>query len=188
MNRFVIAACAASLLAFAACSESSPTSKSQSGVEIRPGNVNSCAALGLAGLKIDPVAQGASGPYTAGALTVNIVVSGKSFSFTSNIPVDLVGVKGGPNTAIYEYDPEVMSGSGLTTENGAYGLSHIIFCYDAEHPDTGAPDTAQPPDTQVPDSGSPPDTQMPDSGSPPDTNQPPPDTTPPCNPEEDPEC
>lgn len=168
MNRFVIAACAASLFALAACSESSPSGKSSSGIEIREGNVADCAAFGMLGLKVEP---GKSGTYTSGALTVTVVASGNSFNFTSNIPIDVVAVKGGPNTAIYEYDPEVKSGTGLTTEGGQYGLSHILFCYDTEHPDSGV------------DSGPPPDT-----GTAPDTKPPPDTTPPPCNSEEDPEC
>ena len=87
-------------------------------------------------LKVDPVA---GGTYSDGTLSVTITVvstpAGPTFNFTSNIGVDAVLVKGGPDGNLYEYDPEVKSGTGLhaplNPNNGKYyGLSHISFCYD----------------------------------------------------------
>ena len=40
-------------------------------------------------------------------------------------------MKGGPNANVYEYDPESMGDTGLTTPNGEE-ISHVEFCYDYE--------------------------------------------------------
>jgi hypothetical protein len=96
----------------------------------------SCPA-GLTALKVEPVV---SGTYTDGTLTVTIAVNSglKSFSWTSNLGVDVVIVKGGPQANIYRYDPpaESKGDTGLQAPilaNGQRaGLSHITFCYDLE--------------------------------------------------------
>ncbi|MPY99351.1 MAG: hypothetical protein GEU97_15370 [Actinophytocola sp.] len=86
------------------------------------------------GLKIEPVT---SGDYGA----VSIVVSGSSFSFTSDTEVTSVIVKGGPNANLYTYGADVFSDSGLTApvnvKNGkTYGLSHLCFFFgDKKNPD-----------------------------------------------------
>ena len=101
-----------------------------------PGNPT-CAELGDsdAELRVQPVADGT---YTDGTLTVTIDVrdtgDGPVFDFTSNIDVESVFVKGGPNGNYYVYDPPVDSDTGLhapvNDQNGKfYGLSHISFCY-----------------------------------------------------------
>jgi hypothetical protein len=103
-------------------------------------------------LKIDPPT---SGTYTSsdGYLTVTIVVTGGTFTWTSNKGVDAVLVKGGPDSALFVYDGKsaIANGDGAgalpgtpgpgestgdtntTTGNGGPpDVSHITFCYDIE--------------------------------------------------------
>ena len=86
-------------------------------------------------LRVQPVV---GGTYTDGVLTVVVVVrdtsAGQVFDFTSNIPVEAVFAKGGPNGNLYVYDPAVSADTGLhapvNPSNGLYfGLSHLSFCY-----------------------------------------------------------
>ena len=102
-----------------------------------------CSDLGLGTLrefKVEPVT---SGDHTDGLLSVNITTHdttlGPTFDWTSNIGVDIVIVKGGPDADSYVYDPpkEDTADTGLhapvNDANGKYaGLSHISFCYDIE--------------------------------------------------------
>ena len=97
-----------------------------------------CADLGSnwTELKVEPVT---SGVYSDGTLAVNLTVSGSTISWTSNIGVDSVFVKGGPDGNLYQYDPptEATSDSGLHSPinpntGQPYGLSHVSFCYDIE--------------------------------------------------------
>ena len=86
-------------------------------------------------LKVDPPKEGHS---TDGTLIVNIfnvvkkLENGKEewvrFDWSSNIPVNVVLVKGGPSANAYTYDPPATSGSGLKAPK-CKGISHIIFCY-----------------------------------------------------------
>jgi hypothetical protein len=90
-------------------------------------------------LKVEPVVNGTS---SDGTLTVTIVVdengpNGPTFDWTSDIGVDAVFVKGGPDGNLYLYDPESTGDSGLhaptNPANGKYyGLSHVSFCYDED--------------------------------------------------------
>jgi hypothetical protein len=96
------------------------------------GNPSSCAAViteaaELHTFKVDPAK---SGTYTSsdGALTVTIDASEKTFSFTSDIALEWVVVKGGPGANIYSFSPPVYSAEGLVAPNGK-GLSHLDFCY-----------------------------------------------------------
>jgi len=98
-----------------------------------------CGSLttGLIELKVEPVAYGT---FTDGTLTV--MISGVSnntfntFDWSSNIGVDVVVVKGGPNANQYNYSPEATSDLDLHSPNNGptrfYGLSHVSFCYDVE--------------------------------------------------------
>ena len=102
-----------------------------------------CSDLGLGTLreyKVEPVTSGA---HSDGLLTVNITTNdtdlGPTFDWTSNIGVDAVIVKGGPDADSYVYDPpkEDTADGGLhapvNDSNGLYsGLSHVTFCYDIE--------------------------------------------------------
>jgi hypothetical protein len=101
-------------------------------------------------LKVDPVENGTS---TDGTLTVTITVretdDGPVFDWTSNIGVDAVFVKGGPNGLLYVYDPpaESTGDTGLhapvnPNNDKFYGLSHVSFCYDKEQTTTTAPTTS----------------------------------------------
>jgi LPXTG-motif cell wall-anchored protein len=94
--------------------------------------------------KVEPVADGT---FTDGMLSVTIDVSdtpdGPVFSWTSNIGVDAVFVKGGPNGTLYLYDPpaESTGDTGLhapvNPANGKFfGLSHVSFCYDEDQATT----------------------------------------------------
>jgi hypothetical protein len=105
-------------------------------VEDNPG----CADIAPEGttwteLKVEPPVSGQS---SDGTLTVNLVVSdGQVFDWTSNIGVDAVIVKGGPDANVYFYDPESTGDTGLhapvNPQNDMFfGLSHISFCYDVE--------------------------------------------------------
>jgi len=90
---------------------------------------------GTTELKVEPVADGT---FSDGTLTVTIDVrstaDGQVFDWTSNIGVDAVFAKGGPNGNLYLYDPEATVDTGLhapANRSGAWaGLSHISFCYD----------------------------------------------------------
>lgn len=116
-----------------------------SGDDIQPDLVAgnpSCSSLGLGDfeLKVEPVADGT---YTNGILTVNVDVrdtaDGPMFDWTSNLGVDAVIVKGGPNADSYVYDPpqedtgDTDLHAPINPSNGKFfGLSHISFCYDLE--------------------------------------------------------
>ncbi|HET6776098.1 MAG TPA: LPXTG cell wall anchor domain-containing protein [Acidimicrobiales bacterium] len=95
-------------------------------------------------LKVEPVEDGT---FTDGTLTVTIDVTdtdgGPVFSWTSNVGVDAVFVKGGPGGLLYVYDPpaESTGDTGLhapvNPSNGKfYGLSHASFCYDVDQSTT----------------------------------------------------
>ena len=96
---------------------------------------------GLTELKVEPVADGT---FTDDTLTVTIDVrdtaEGQVFDWTSNIGVDVVIVKGGPNSNVYTYDPESTGDTGLhapEVPSGEFaGLSHISFCYDEDQATT----------------------------------------------------
>jgi hypothetical protein len=99
----------------------------------------------------------ADGQFTDGTLTVNLDVSstsdGQVFDWDSNIGVDAVIVKGGPDANVYVYNPESMGDTGLHAPENASGmfagLSHISFCYDVEAPTT-PPTTTPTTPTSVP--------------------------------------
>jgi hypothetical protein len=98
-----------------------------------------CSGLisdGIIELKVEPVADGT---FSDGTLTVTIDVrdtaDGPVFDWTSNIGVDAVFVKGGPNGNLYVYDPEATADTGLhapvnPANDKFFGLSHVSFCYD----------------------------------------------------------
>jgi hypothetical protein len=119
-----------------------PASAEHVNPELVPGNA-SCPA-GTTELKVEPVADGT---FSDGTLTVTIDVrdtaAGQVFDWTSNIGVDAVIAKGGPNSNVYTYDPESTGDTGLHAPANASGkfagLSHISFCYDAEPPTTEPP-------------------------------------------------
>jgi len=116
----------------------------------------SCPA-GLNELKVDP---GADGNYSDndGPLTVTVTVDegAKEFDWTSNIGVDIVIVKGGPNANVYTYNPESTGDTNLHSplnEDGSagwYGLSHISFCYDVETPPPSPSPSVSPSETETP--------------------------------------
>jgi hypothetical protein len=81
-----------------------------------------------------------TGSYTEGPLTVNINSDGTYFSWTSNIGVDAVIVKGGnlgANSFVYDPPAESKGDDGLYSPDTASGepaaISHIEFCYDVEN-------------------------------------------------------
>jgi hypothetical protein len=134
---------------------------------------NPACPPGTITLKIEPVV---SGTFTDGTLTVTIVVrdtaGGQVFDFTSNIGVDQVIAKGGPNANIYTYDPEATEDTGLhapvnPNNDRFFGLSHISFCYDVE-PTTTTPPTT--PSTTVPSTTSTTTTTVPPTTVPPSTS------------------
>ena len=121
-----------------------PGPPSGSGVQPQqvPGNPT-CGDLAPPGaewfeLKIEPVADGT---FSDGTLSVTLDVAntpdGQAFDWTSNIGVDAVFVKGGPNGNLYTYDPPAES-TGDTflhapvneSNDRFFGLSHVSFCYD----------------------------------------------------------
>jgi LPXTG-motif cell wall-anchored protein len=96
---------------------------------------------GLTELKVEPVEDGT---FDDGVLFVTVDVTdtadGQVFSWTSNIGVDVVIVKGGNASNVYTYDPESTGDTGLhapvNPSGGFAGLSHISFCYDVEQETT----------------------------------------------------
>jgi hypothetical protein len=91
----------------ASAQEAGPPSGDDIQPEFVAGNP-SCSSLGLGDfeLKVEPVADGT---YSDGTLTVNVDVrdttAGPVFDWTSDLGVDAVIVKGGPNANSYVYDP-----------------------------------------------------------------------------------
>jgi hypothetical protein len=72
-------------------------------------------------------------------LTVSISSDGTYFDWTSDLGVDAVIVKGGPNANLYVYDPpqESLGDDGLHSpinpnNDEPFAISHIEFCYDFE--------------------------------------------------------
>jgi hypothetical protein len=116
---------------------------------------NASCPAGTTELKVEPVTDGT---FSDGTLTVTIDVrdtaAGQVFDWTSNIGVDVVIVKGGPNSNVYTYVGESMGDTGLhapANRSGTFaGLSHISFCYDVEAPTTTPPPTTAPPTTTPP--------------------------------------
>ena len=106
---------------------------------------NATCPAGTTELKVEPVE---SGTFTQGALTVTLVVTGNTFSFTSNIGVDVVIVKGGPNSNVYDYRPGESTGdtglhAPINPKTGEpFGLSHVSFCFDVEQPTTSTTSTS----------------------------------------------
>jgi hypothetical protein len=99
---------------------------------------NATCPAGTTELKVEPVE---SGTFTQGALTVTLVVTGNTFNWTSNIGVDVVIVKGGNASNVYDYRPGESTGdTGLRAPANASGqpagLSHVSFCYDVEQATT----------------------------------------------------
>jgi hypothetical protein len=88
--------------------------------------------------EFDDLGVGESRTFTQGALSVTITVTDVNdddppepieFTWTSNVPVSQVIVKGGPTANVYTYDPPVTSdNTGLEAPDGK-GISHISFCF-----------------------------------------------------------
>jgi hypothetical protein len=96
------------------------------------GNPSSCAAAipeaaDLLTFKVDPAKSGTYTSSDAG-VTVSIDASEKTFSFTSDVPLGWIIVKGGPGANIYSFSPPVTSAEGLVAPDDK-GLSHLDFCY-----------------------------------------------------------
>jgi hypothetical protein len=143
---------------------------------------NASCPAGTTELKVEPVTDGT---FSDGTLTVTIDVrdtaAGQVFDWTSNIGVDAVIAKGGPNSNVYTYSPESTGDTGLhapTNPSGKFaGLSHISFCYDADAPTT-TPSTTTPPTTTPPTTTPPststttPSTSTPSTSTPPTSSSP----------------
>jgi hypothetical protein len=105
-------------------------------VPVIPGNPT-CEDVNLGdfSMKVDPPQSGTYALDDENSVTVTI--DGLMVSWSSTIGIDAVLVKGGPNAALYEYDPEAMADSGLhapinPNTDVPYGVSHVSFCYDYE--------------------------------------------------------
>jgi len=102
------------------------------------GNPN-CVELGYDyGFKIDPPNAGTYSIDGINSVTVT-TPDGIYFDWSSDLGIDAVIVKGGPNANLFIYDPpaERTSDTGLVSpinpNNGKpYALSHIEFCFDYE--------------------------------------------------------
>jgi hypothetical protein len=146
---------------------------------------NAKCPAGTTELKVEPVE---SGTFTEGPLTVTLVVTGDTFSFTSNIGVDVVIVKGGNVSNVYDYRPGESTGdtglqAPINPKTGEpFGLSHISFCFDVEEPttttttappttttSTTAPPTTTTSTTAPPTSTTTPSTTTPSTSTPPPT-------------------
>jgi hypothetical protein len=146
-----------------------PASAQSNDGEVVPGNPG-CDDIAPEGeiwieLKVEPPADG---EFSDDTLTVNVDVrdteDGQVFDWDSNIGVDAVIVKGGPDANVYLYDPESMGATGLhapVSPSGQWaGLSHISFCYDEDDvpppptptptPTPTSPTTAPTPPTTAP--------------------------------------
>lgn len=81
---------------------------------------------------------GGNGILTGGALedqsnSVTLSSSdGIHLDWSATLGIDAVIMKGGPNSNIYNYDPEDTEDTGLATPQESFGLSHVEFCYDYE--------------------------------------------------------
>ncbi|QQS42248.1 MAG: carboxypeptidase regulatory-like domain-containing protein [Acidobacteriota bacterium] len=62
--------------------------------------------------------------------TVTFNTVGNTISWSSTRPVNAVIVKGGPNANVYPYNGSLGDAGPLTTPGGAFGVSHLEFCYD----------------------------------------------------------
>lgn len=103
--------------------------------EFKSGNPK-CADLAPAGtvwkeLKVEPPR---SGSFSNSDLAVKVTVNGLYFDWSSNVAIEAVFVKGGPNGNLYVYNPKSTGDTGLhapiNPKNGKpYGLSHLSFCY-----------------------------------------------------------
>jgi hypothetical protein len=98
----------------------------------------SCTAQGYDfGFKPQPEPP-PSGTYTIPGTTYTVTIQsdGTFFNWTSTLGIDAVIVKGGPNSNVYEYDPESFGDTGLHSPNNEGGqqaaISHIEFCFDFE--------------------------------------------------------
>jgi hypothetical protein len=100
----------------------------------------SCSDVGYDyGFKVDPPNSGTYAfPLTTYGVTIS-TADGVYFDWTSELGVDAVIVKGGPDANLYIYDPptESFGDTGLHSpinpnNQMPYGLSHIEFCYDFE--------------------------------------------------------
>jgi hypothetical protein len=114
-----------------------------------------CADIGYAhGMKFDAPSAGSA---SADGVTVEMSLGSDAFGtlvdWTSSAPIDAVIVKGGPNANAYVYPGESSGDTGLHTPfNGPdkyYGLSHVDFCWDDDHP---GDDTPPPPVVVTPPS------------------------------------
>jgi hypothetical protein len=95
-------------------------------------------APGTTELRIEPVADGT---FTDGALTVTVdvrdTIDGPVFDFTSNLGIDVVIAKGGPNANAYSYSPEATADTGLHAPVNSglfFSLTSVAFCYDFDPP------------------------------------------------------
>ncbi|HEX2563163.1 MAG TPA: LPXTG cell wall anchor domain-containing protein [Acidimicrobiales bacterium] len=95
-------------------------------------------------VKVEPVEDGTFGDGTL-EVTIEITETDDGdpvvFNWTSNIGVDAVFVKGGPNGLLYVYDPESTGDTGLhapvnPNNDKFFGLSHVSFCYDKDQATT----------------------------------------------------
>jgi LPXTG-motif cell wall-anchored protein len=125
-----------------------PQQQATPSTSVVPGNPT-CGDLAPQGaswteLKVEPVEDGT---FDDGVLVVTIDVTdtadGQVVNWTSNIGVDAVFVKGGPNGTLYLYDPpaESTGDTGLhapvnPNNDKFFGLSHISFCYDEDQATT----------------------------------------------------
>ena len=134
------------LSAVAACGVESTTdsvaTEVQSGAGVEPVIVDgnpTCADLGLGSFydkKIDPPIPGTYSLDGHFNVTWSSNGSNKVVNWSSQLPVDVVIVKGGSAANVYHYDPEATSDTGLyapdNASGGPAGLSHIDFCFDYE--------------------------------------------------------
>ncbi|HJU42898.1 MAG TPA: choice-of-anchor P family protein [Vicinamibacterales bacterium] len=109
----------------------------------------SCAdvAPGTIELKIQPVV---AGTHSDGTLEFAIlsVFDNRFFDWASNIGVDAIIVKGGPNANVYSYAGEATRDGSLHApinhqNNKPYGLSHVSVCYDQDAAPPPPPDPTQ---------------------------------------------
>ncbi|MGH7856086.1 MAG: LPXTG cell wall anchor domain-containing protein [Candidatus Binatia bacterium] len=110
-----------------------------------------CEEIGLAEVKAEPLEDNKE--YSDGTLTVYVFdfdEPAQTFSWSSNIGVDAVFVKGGEGGGgnLYTYDPEAMGDTGLHApihNDLPFDISHVSFCYDVdEEPEQPGEEPEQP--------------------------------------------
>jgi hypothetical protein len=117
---------------------------------VTPTVIDSNASCGELGdfafeFKIDetPETKTYSDPNSDFVVDITVNADATEMSFSSNLPVDAVFIKGGTGGGnLYVYDPPVTEDSGLTTPTGQQ-ISHVSFCFHQPPEESESPSAEQ---------------------------------------------